>query len=499
MKKLLWFWLCMLLGTTACGTTYRVETTPLAPLEASWGDRAGYMSGLVSSEQTTLADVPGASTYHLDLRIADDFLSLSGTEQVRYTNQEPVALDAVYFQLFPNMEGGVSSLSKVSVDGKPAFFDIVYDSSSARVKLDSPLNPGNSVVVQMDFNVSVPAKAGGNYGLFGYLDHILVLDGFYPAIPVYDAAGWHAGPLQANADTTFQDASYYEVRVTAPKTLVLAASGVEINRSQVDGLQTVTYTAGPARDFYLAGSENWLVISQSSGETRVNVYASVDQKDGAQAALRTAINALRTFSSRLRAYPYTEYDVIAVPLSGAYGIEYPGIVGINQSLFDLKQDGVGGPVSRDLEATVAHETGHQWFYNLVGNDQQNDPWLDESLTQYLTGTYYQDLYGPGGFADYRQSWFGRWNRVNQKTIPIGRSAADYIGKEYGAIVYGRGPLFVEALAAEIGQPVFDAFLRDYFKTYHWGIATPHGFRQMAEVHCSCDLGPLFAEWVDTQS
>ncbi len=28
---------------------------------------------------------------------------------------------------------------------------------------------------------------------------------------------------------------------------------------------------------------------------------------------------------------------------------------------------------------VPHETAHQWFYSLVGNDQSRDPWLSEGL------------------------------------------------------------------------------------------------------------------------
>ena len=30
-------------------------------------------------------------------------------------------------------------------------------------------------------------------------------------------------------------------------------------------------------------------------------------------------------------------------------------------------------------SNVPHETAHQWFYSLVGNDQARDPWLDEGL------------------------------------------------------------------------------------------------------------------------
>ena len=66
---------------------------------------------------------------------------------------------------------------------------------------------------------------------------------------------------------------------------------------------------------------------------------------------------------------------------------------------------------------------------------------------------------------------------------------------YGAIVYGRGPLFFEALRDEMGQATFDAFLRDYVQENRWGIATTESLRALAEQHCGCDLEALFEEWV----
>ena len=78
---------------------------------------------------------------------------------------------------------------------------------------------------------------------------------------------------------------------------------------------------------------------------------------------------------------------------------------------------------------------------------------------------------------------------------IGLPVKMYGGREYGAIVYGRGPLFIEALADEMGQRTFDEFMRDYSETLKWGISTGDTFRQLAEQHCQCDLTVLFEEWV----
>ncbi|HEY53892.1 MAG TPA: M1 family metallopeptidase, partial [Caldilineae bacterium] len=244
--------------------------------------------------------------------------------------------------------------------------------------------------------------------------------------------------------------------------------------------------AGPARDFFFAASDRYEVLSETVGETTVNAYATPNLADENALALRYATDALKIFSERYGLYPYTELDVVGTPtLAG--GVEYPGLVVVALSIYD--------PDLQFFESATAHEVGHQWFYNMVGNDQLDDPWLDEALTQFVTMMYYNDVYGVQGYAKARAGMNGRWSRLDYEDIPIGLPVAAYSDQEYGAIVYGRGPLFFEALAQEMGIETFEAFLRDYVETYKWDIATPEGLQALAEQHCECDLTALFEEWV----
>jgi aminopeptidase N len=231
------------------------------------------------------------------------------------------------------------------------------------------------------------------------------------------------------------------------------------------------------------------VAGTTLGETTINSYLLAGQGDDrTELTLQYARDALKSFSARFGAYPYTEFDVVGAPMM-ALGMEYPGVVAIALSLYEPDTPLVS------LESTVAHEVGHQWFYNVVGNDQVDEPWVDEALVQYITGLYYRDTYGVRAEQDWHDWMYGRWNRVEQADIPIGMPAGSYDGAEYGAIVYGRGPLFIAALAEEMGQETFDEFLRDYYESHQWGIGAADEFKQLAEQHCQCDLTALFEEWV----
>jgi len=462
--------------------------------DVQWDDRWLFRQGLIGAEQSVLDFLPGATVYHIDVEVAEDFYALRGREEVLYTNREDEPLHQVYFRLFPNMAGGRVTPSALKIDGQEAQSALEFQDSALRVDLPAPLLVGEQVVIEMDFDVEVAREMAGNYGLFGFFDGVLVLDEFYPAIPVYDDEGWNVEVPPPSGDVTYYDASFYIVRVTAPANLTIVGSGIEIDRKQKGESQVLTLAAGPARDFYFAGSEKFTSVSGVVGETVVNSYAFRERTDGAEAALQYATAALESFNERFGIYPYTEFDLLSTPMQ-ALGVEYPGATAISIDLYDPNEEVYGLPAHVILESTVAHEVAHQWFYNVVGNDQVDEPWVDEALAQYLTGLYYTDLYGDQAAGGYRQSWTDRWDRVDRADIPIGLPVAAYEGREYGAIVYGRGPLFVRALAKEMGEEAFDAFLRDYYQSHQWGIGTAAAFREAADRHCQCDLSELFEEWV----
>jgi hypothetical protein len=459
------------------------------PFDVAWDDRELFRPGLVEVERPVLDRLPGATVYHIDLQVPSNFRRLQIGERVLYTNREDVPLDAVYLRLFPNAAGGKVTVSDLKVDG----YDVepVYEflDSAMRVPLSPALQPGEQVEIEIDLALKVAREMGGNYGLFGYFDDVLVLDEFYPVIPVYDDEGWNVDAPPRNGDWSYYDASFYLVRVTAPSDVTVVASGVQVGYERDGRNQTLTFAAGPARSFYLAASDRFIVVSRTVGETTINSYVVDGLEDEKfKIALQQATDALDSFGGRFGVYPYTEFDVVSTPMR-ASGVEYPGVIAIAIERY--------GPDSAmaSLESTVAHETGHQWFYNLVGNDQVDEPWLDEALVQYVTGVYYHDTYGARAELDWRDWMFGYWSRAGQAEIPIGLPSGSYESDQYGPIVYGRGALFIAALEEVMGRNTFDEFLRDYAESNRWGIGTGDEFKQLAESHCQCDLTPLFEEWV----
>ncbi len=453
-----------------------------------------FRDGLVSSQQDLLDELAGASVYAIEFTIQDDIVNANGIEEVRYTNRETVPLDEIHFRLLPNVLNGQMKVASVQVNDQP--FEPVYElqNSLMRVPLYEPLQPGESVDVKIEFSVTVPTELESNYGILAYYNNVLTLAHSYPMIAVYDDEGWNAEIPPEQGDPTYADASFFVVKVDAPGELVLAGSGRETSRAENEGRQIVTYVAGPVRDFYLAASPDYEVTSRTVGEVTFNSYAPKVLEAGSEMALDVTIAAFELFGDLYAPYPYTEYDIVSTP-TYALGIEYPGMTAITDRIYDMGGTMNGTPNSVMLESTVAHEAGHQWFYNLVGNDQLDEPWLDESLTQFVTWEYFAEQYGSSGASGFESSLRGRWARVDNQPIPIGMPVAKYEGASYGAIVYGRGAFFFDALREKMGEENFDAFMKDYVVSNSWGIATGENMKELAEEHCKCNLTALYGEWV----
>jgi hypothetical protein len=445
---------------------------------------------LIPSAQASLNELKGASVYHIQFDIAENLYQVSGSEEVSYTNTESTPLAEILLRLFPNILGGVMKVTNLLVDG--AVVNPNYDlrNSLMIVPLAVPLQPGQNTVLHMEFDVTIPQSVEMNYGVLAYAEDVLTLAHAYPMITVYDDEGWNAEIPPQDGDVTYADAAFYIVRITAPAGLTLVTSGHRVSLDEAGQTQTLTVASGPARDFYLAASPTYKETTLTSGAVTIRSYAPEYSKEGAQQVLDVASRAIGVYSGRYAPFPYTELDIVSTPTL-ALGIEYPGMIAITSWIYNANDPST----VNYLEATVAHEVGHQWFYNLVGDDQLDDPWLDEALTQFATLQYYSDTYGPEGEQGFSNALQSRWGQSGMATIPIGLPVAGYQGGDYGAIVYGRGPLFFVALRDEMGTAAFDAFLKEYTQTLSWKIATPEILQSQAENHCTCDLNSIFNEWV----
>jgi len=466
---------------------------PTSAEDVNWEDREIFKAGLTKSAAEILDELPQASSYYISLEIPQDLVpTIKGHQIVRYFNAEEEDLTEIYFRLFPNFQGGQMEVTNLSVEGSAMTASYESNGTALLMDLNDPLAPGDSVVVEMDFELGIPTEMGGNYGLFGYFEDVLVLDSFYPIIPAYDDSGWYKRFPQPNGDLTYNDASFYVVQVEAPADLVLASSGVIVNQEINDGVQTTLFACGPSRDFYLAGSREFVEINEQVGDTLVRVHTKPEYSVNQAYALDFALNAIQIFSEQVGPYPYTEFEIFSSTMM-ALGMEYPGITNIVVDEFIDGEILYGLPTAQMLESTLAHETGHMWFYNVVGNDQQNDPWVDEALVQYMTYIYYLDRYGDG--SGYAESWNGRWGRVEYADIPIGMPAGGYVGAEYSAIVYGRGPLFFLELEEQYGLDMVMDAVRSYYQDNIWGMGYGEEIRAALEESCGCDLSAEFKEWV----
>ncbi|MBN2257137.1 MAG: M1 family metallopeptidase [Anaerolineaceae bacterium] len=503
-NKLMIVQLVLLTVLLACATTSPMpgrfpidsptKSEYLDVMSYSFNDRSIFKNDLQPDHAILIDQHPLADIYHMKVILSDDLLSLRGMMEVRYFNRLESDLSKIYFRLLPNLWGDWMQVSGVSVNGIAVNTQLINDNSALQIPLNEIVAFGGYLDVQLNFNASLPQDGSGNYGTFGFQDETLALAQFHPLLPIHDDGGWHIEVYPPNGDVTVSEVANYLVEIDAPASMNLACSGVQISHEVEGDRQVVIQAAALSREFYLVASTKYQVKSTKVDGVSYTVHSQPEAAITVQKVLDYMSTAVAIFNEHIGAYPYRELELAATPTS-AGGVEYPGVIALNQNLF-IPDVVMSGMLTQDLiESVVVHEVAHMWFYNMVGNDQGREPWLDEAMAQYLTYVYFNDRYGSSAAESYAGSWWSRWNRVNQEPIPIGKPVEEYGSNEYGAIVYGRGPIFLQALSQEMGQAKFDLFLKDYFTQYAWQVANGHDFMILAQTTCDCNLAPLFYEWV----
>jgi aminopeptidase N len=223
----------------------------------------------------------------------------------------------------------------------------------------------------------------------------------------------------------------------------------------------------------------------------VNVYFLPGGERGAEWVMEVSLRTLEVFNRIFGDYPYAELDIAQTEIA-AGGVEYPGIVVVDRNLWDN-----GSPTT---ELITAHEVGHQWWYAMVGNNQGEVPWIDESITSYAEGIYLRETYEDDEerYTDWLQSQRNSFNFFlgsGAENLTMNRSTIEFPPFQVGILIYTKGRIFYSELEEMVGRDVFYQALNNYFLDMKYEITSAYDIMRHFEEASGQDLDAFFYEWV----
>src|SRR4051812_3805881 len=382
------------------------------------------------------------ATYNATVRLDWASRSFRVSVTIAVTNTSGAAIDRLELNTAAARLGGMV-IGGTSVDGR-AVRPSVSD-QTILVPLGGILDPGASATVRVSYRATLRSTTSGSNWLFTRTNGILEAHRWLPWISrstPFDRPN-HGDPFVTPVSPSVR------VTIVADRRIRWATTG---EQTAATATTTTKFAAANVRDFAIVGAPDFRTSSVTVGNVVVRVWYRAGFP--ASTVLGAAQTALRREAQLLGPYPYRTYDVAET--AGGYGMEAPGLTWIPA--------GAGS-----LPYLVAHETAHQWFYGIVGNDQARNPYADEAVADMVA-----------------RHVLGLRRGSRCATARLDLSIDRYSAACYYEQIYIQGGNFLDDIRARIGSTAYWAALRDYIATNRFKLSTTKRLLDAIDAHTSLD-------------
>ncbi len=406
------------------------------------------------------------------------------------------------------------------------------DQTVARVLFPTPVQPGESVHLRIEFRSKVPRTVARS----GYYRNSFFIGQWFPKPGVYEEGkGWNCHAYHQNSEF-FADFADFVVHITVPRGFVVGSSG-KASETRVDesaGTTTTTYRQAMVHDFAWMADPRYLKVERefvAAREVTSKEYEDVaallglpvdevrlpnvkmilliapEHKGQVERHFRALRAALKYYGLWYGPYPYETVTMVDPPFrTGSGGMEYP-------TLFTAGTNVLASRNVLSPEGVIVHEFGHGYWYGLAANNEFEAAWLDEGFNTYSTGRVLAVAYGAGSFAFNFKGWPLDWFLRIPKTFDfeLNRVAAIntvefdpvtawswefYNRGSYGANVYMRAATLLSTLEGLLGEPAWPRIMRTYHMRYRFRHPTKADFIGVVNEIAGKDMTWFFDELLD---
>jgi len=435
--------------------------------------------------------------YEIELIVDWDSGTFTGTVHVTVENSAEAPIDEVIFRLFPN-DGATYGDASIRVTdatlaGEPIELRTYGDPTILPIALPTPLDPTQTASLALRFEgIAGTSPLHANYDVTGYgiltkNPRSLVLTAFYPILAVLDSNGWSLDSPCGIGDALWSVASDYSLTLTVADVVAPVSSGHLVSSQREDGRAVHGFTAKSARDFSIVLTLGYEEAELQSGSKTLRTWFTPTSRPAAERTLLTASAALSMYESRIGPLLQDEIDFVEVPLHRAAGVEFSGLILIASAYTPR-------PFDTFYDIIVSHELAHQWFYDAVGSDPAEHPWLDEGLATYLSNVFLEIARGEevaGAEVRRWQDAFAATHTTYPNLAISDPSCSFPESSVYSTFVYSAAAWFHHSVRGEIGKDAFFDALSSYYFANVGEIGTPQELLTAFQDACACDLSDLF--------
>lgn len=408
------------------------------------------------------------------LQVALDFQEhrLTVQQTITYINPTGIPLGELVLAVEPSRYENCFRLSTLAGDGVDEF-----QSMPGRfvLKLNPALGTGDRLIIDLQYSLQLPYA--DQMQLFGYKTGQINLVDWYPFIVPY-INGWVLHEPGEVGEHLVYDLADFEIQIrqTEPSIPLVYAAGAPV----VDGKINLVKVRSAA----ISVSDRVVQAARTSNGVTITSYYFPGEGIQATRLLDDLVKAVNTFRQIFGPYPHETLSVVETEYYD--GMEVDGIFFLSRSFY-LNDDGT--KLNHLIDIGV-HETAHQWWFGVVGNDQAMEPWLDEALSTYSEYLYYEKMYP--GMTD---AW---WKFRVEAFSPSGDVNGDIYAYRnqlhYMKAIYLRGATFLHEVRNVVGEAAFFSFLADYAGEMSGRIATRDDFFFILSRHSSADISDLRNEY-----